>query len=179
MINNWYYRFCGVVILLVVSVNLQAQSDSLLLNSDLKRKGFKLAIDMPTENEERRRILEKEQLQMMLSDKQFRSYKTARNCYIASIPMLSLSACFFILGEVIWQQRNGNFDLGASILSSIATLAGITFLISGTTLIVCSAVKLNSIAKNYNKQRHSSHFQNGLQLNFGLMDYGIGVKLRF
>ena len=57
MKNIWYYRFLGVVVFWVVSVNLQAQSDSLLqssdmnlqvqsndllLNSDLKRKGFKL-----------------------------------------------------------------------------------------------------------------------------------------
>ena len=179
MINNWYYRFCGVVILLVVSVNLQAQSDSLLLNSDMRRYQSKLAVDVSNKNEELLRILKKEQLQMMLSDKQFRSYKTAHNCYIASIPMLSLGAGFFILGRIMITQISDGFDLGTAIIADIATLAGITFLISGTTLIVCSAVKLNSIAKNYNKQRHSSHFQNGLQLNFGLMDNGIGLRVRF
>ena len=37
MNNNRYYRFLMCVIVCVMSVNLHAQSDNLLQNSDLKR----------------------------------------------------------------------------------------------------------------------------------------------
>ena len=172
--NNCYYRFLLPIILCVVSVNLHAQSDSLLQNSDLKRHNFRLAIEGgPT------MLLEKKQLQTMLSEEQFRSYKVARNCYIASIPLLSLGAGFFILGKGIALNIRDGFDFGRAILADIATLMGITFIISGATLIICSAVKLNNIAKKYNKQRHHSYFQNGLQLNYGFVGNGVGFQLRF
>ena len=83
------------VTLCVMSVNLHAQSDSLLQNSDLKRHNFRLAIEgRPM------MILEKCQLQTMLSEEQFRSYKVARNCYIASIPLLSYGA-YCMLGSAV------------------------------------------------------------------------------
>jgi hypothetical protein len=53
------------------------------------------------------------------------------------------------------------------------------FLISGITLMVYSALELSSIAKVHNKFRPTSHFPNGLQLNYGLIGNGIGLKLRF
>ena len=195
MKNNWYYRFLGVVVFWVVSVNLQAQSDSLLLssdldlqvqsndflqNSDLKRKGFKLATETS--------VLEKEQLKTMLSENQFRGYNHARRCYIASIPMLSLGAGFTTLGFVFLYKSYHVTSTGIAFIieSGLTTLLsyaflgyGVAYLVSGVVLITHSAIRLNNIAENYNKQRHSSYFQNGLQLNLGFVDNGIGVKLRF
>ena len=172
MKKSWYYRFLRVVVLLVVSVNLQAQSNDFLQNSDLKRKGFKLAIDTQNETESMV-VLEKEQLRTMLSDKQFRSYKTARNCYIASIPVFAYGAYCMLGAAASLAFNTRKYD------SIILFAVSLSSFISGVTLIVYSAAQLNSIAKSYNKQRHSSHFQNGLQVNFGLVDNGIGVKLRF
>ena len=184
MKNSWYYRFLVVVGLLVVVVNLQAQSNDFLQNSDLQRKGFKLAIDTPNgtnENEASMVVLKKEQLQTMLSYSQFESYKNARYYYRVSIPLLSLAACgiipsaYFLVAGII-AKNNRSLALP---LSGILFAGTLPFLVSGIVLMTHSAKRLNGIAEDYNKQRQTSHFQNGLQVNFGLVDNGIGMKLRF
>ena len=177
MKKSWYYRFLGVVVLLVISVNLQAQSNDFLQNSDLKRKGFKLAIDAPSETNK----LKRSELQTLLSYSQFESYKNARYYYRVSIPLLSLAACgivpsaYFLVAGII-AKNNRSLALP---LSGILFAGTLPFLVSGIVLITHSAKTLNGIAENYNKQRHSSYFQNGLQVNFGLVNNGIGVKVRF
>ena len=176
MKNNWFYRFLAVAIFLSMT-NIQAQSNDLLLNSDMRRYQSKLAVDVLIENEVRGRILKKEQLQRMLSKEQFYDYRMAHNCYIASIPLISLGTGFSILGLGILLVMENRFSAG--ILFLLSTGIGITFLTPGIALIVFGKNELNRIAVNYNKQRQSSYFQNGLQVNFGLVDNGIGVKLRF
>ena len=181
MKNSWYYRFLGVVVLLVVSVNLQAQSNDFLQNSDLKRKGFRLAIDVPkdaTENNASMVVLKRSELKMILPDKQFRSYKVSRNCFVASLPLLAIGAGYFSAATVIFMHELVMYHYFSDV-AAIVWGVSLPFLIPGITLMVCSAVKVNKIAESYNKQRHSSYFQNGLQVNFGLVDNGIGVKLRF
>ena len=177
--NNCCCRFLLFVIVCVMSVNLHAQSDSLLQNSDLKRKQFRLAIDVPN-NEEDVMLLKKEQLQTMLLYEQFRNYRISRNCFVASIPLLSLGVGLTAFGgTIIFFIGNKDHLAGKNIGVLLAIGTGITFLTSGITLISCSAIKLNSIAENYNKQRHHSYFQNGLQLNYGFVGNGIGVNLKF
>ena len=176
MKRSWYYIFLRVVVLLVVSVNLQAQSNDFLQNSDLKRKGFKLAIDVPNETKSMV-VLKKEQLYTMFSYEQFRSYKVARNCFVASIPLLAIGTGYLAASFAIF----GASLMGAHYFFMAAIPLGISvpFLVSGIVLITHSAKRISGIAENYNKQRHGSYFQNGLQVNFGLVDNGIGVKLRF
>ena len=170
--NNCYYRFLLFVIVCFMSVNLHAQSDNLLQNFDLKRHKFRLAIDVPN-NDAGVMPLKKEQLQTVLSYEQFRSYKVARNCYIASIPFLSLGAGFTAL--VFVSGMIENYFLAVISGCAVAYIC----LPVGIPLIVHSKVRLNRIAKNYNNQRHSSYFQNGLQLNYGFVGNGIGVNLKF
>ena len=195
MKNIWYYRFLGVVVFWVVSVNLQAQSDSLLqssdmnlqvqsndllLNSDLKKKGFRLALDVPrdaTENNASMVALKRSELKMILPDEQFRSYKVSRNCFVASFPLLTLGTACLATSFAIF----GASLMGAHYMPMAAIPLGLSvpFLVPGIILMVHSAKRIDKIADNYNKQRQSSYFQNGLQLNLGLVDNGIGVKLRF
>jgi len=181
MKSSWYHRFLGVVVLLVVSVNLQAQSNDFLQNSDLKRKGFKLAIN--TQNETKSTVvLEKEQLRTMLSDEQLRSYRVARNCFVASIPLLSLAGYYTTIGSVFLGYGWYDGTLGGAIMimaSYVCFGSAFVCLVPGIVLMAHSAKRIDKVAESYNKQRHSSHFQNGLQVNFGLVDNGIGVKLRF
>jgi hypothetical protein len=186
MKNNQYYRFLIFVVLCVVSINLQAQSDSLLRNSDMRRKGFKLAVDVSNDaNGDEIVVLEKEQLQTILSDVQFHNYKVARRCYVASIPLLAYGVSYFTVSAIClgiglynahYHPNAWDFSL---FISEVTFGMSIPFLISGTILITNSAKKLNNIVEGYNKQRHLSHFQNGLQLNFGVVNNGIGVRLRF
>ena len=192
--NNCCCRFLLFVVLSVMSVNLQAQSDSLLQNSDLKRHNFRLAIDTSNgtndDEEESVIVLKKEQLQTMLSYEQFQSYKMARRCYIASIPLLVLSGCgtaitTTFVGMGIYNYfSDGKLGYG-SMTVMFYFLAGCTFagtlapLIPTIVLFVHSAKRLNNIAEDYNKQRHRSYFQNGLQLNYGFVGNGVGFQLRF
>jgi hypothetical protein len=157
-------------------VNLQAQSDSLLQNSDLKRHNFRLAIDTSNgtndDEEESVIVLKKEQLQTMLSYEQFQSYKMARRCYIASIPLLVYGAGYFSASVFMFVYWDYSMAL---IPFAVSTM----FLIPGITLIVHSTTRLSNVAEDYNKQRHRSYFQNGLQLNYGFVGNGVGFQLRF
>ena len=127
--------FCMMV------VNLQAQSDSLLQNSDIRRYNFRLVVDY---SNGRSFYLEKNQLQKILSDEEFRSYKHARRCYVASASMLSSGTVFIIFGMVM--AKNIGFDVGRAYLAGSSILTGITFFIPGITLISYSAIKLNRTA---------------------------------
>ena len=127
----------------------------------MQRHRFKLAMGTT--------VLEKDQLRTMLSDKQFKGYNHARRCFVASVPLL-VFAPYWMLGAF----ASFIFDdekIGSIILFSAS--------LSGVILISYSAIKLNRIAKDFNNHRQSSYFQNGLQLNYGLVGNGVGVSLRF
>ena len=167
-------KFLVFGIFCIVSVNLYAQSDSLLQNSDMQRHRFKLAMGTT--------ILEKDQLQTMLSSLQFSNYNHTRLCYIASIPLLSVAGYYTACGSIFlglgW--RGETLGEGLLVVMSYACF-GYAFacLVPGVTLIVHSAKKMNNIVDDYNKHRQSSYFQNGLQLNYGFVGNGIGLSLRF
>jgi len=165
---------------LIMEVN--AQSDSCVQNSNLKREKLRLTFDMPNaiDNAVKSPILEKDQLHSLLSDKQFKSYIHARRCYVASIPLLSVAAGYITVGCLflaIWHDFIGSPFLNT--VSYISFGVAFTFLIPGVTLIVHSAKKLDSITKDYNNQHYSSNYQKNIQLNFGLTQNGIGLKLNF
>jgi len=154
-----------------------AQTDSSVRNANLKRENFRLAFDTPNSS-----VLKKEELKILLSNKQFKTYNHARRCYIASIPLLAGGACLttasaVLLGIDIFCYGGADiYIIPACALLGYATLFGI---IPGIILITHSAKKLNAIALDYNNQRLSSYYQRNIQLNFGFTQNGIGFKLSF
>ena len=154
-----------------------AQTDSSVQNANLKRENFRLAFDTPNSS-----VLKKEELKILLSDKQFSTYNHARSCYIASIPLLTVSSVFFTFGSffLVAGLSTEGLTKAIAMMISIANF-GVTsiFLIPGTTLIIYSAKKLNNIAEDYNNQRLSSYYQRNVQLNFGFTQNGICFKLNF
>jgi len=169
------------IVLIMGAAN--AQSDTCVQNSNLKREKFRLAFDVPNGS-----VLKKEKLQILLSKDLFKTYNHARRCYIASIPLLAGSACVttasvILLGMDIFYYSHYNLNIGdgpyiipSCALFGYAVLFGI---IPGIVLITHSAKKLNRITEDYNNQRYISHYQRNIQLNFGFTQNGIGFKLNF
>ena len=186
-------RFLVIVYALCIGGITYAQNDNLIQYHELERKKFKLAIIEfdRVENQIKQTVLEKEQLQTLLSEGQFSTYNHARRCYHASIPLLSLAACGIVTTTIyfgFWvdskfHPEKYRFPNGKSYLMGLPVIifgvATLPFLISGTTLIVYSAKKLDRIAKNYNKLHNSSFYQSNIQLNFGITPNGIGMKINF
>ena len=178
-----------LALLLFIGI-VNAQSDSLILQSEMKREKFRLAIVESNSlgNEFKQTALKKDQLQLLLSEKQFSTYNHAHRCYHASIPLLSLAACglvgttvalgFGIFGANQYNPDRPTMNLGMpfAIFFAAGTLS---FLISGVTLIIHSVKKMNRIAEDYNIQHYSSFYQSNIQLNFGFTTNGIGMKLNF
>ena len=171
-------RFLLILLILSVIGVTNAQSDSCAEYSNMRRVKFRLAADMPNGMDNAVKILDKEELQLLLSDRQFKTYNHARSCYIASIPLLSFSAYLTICGSVILGIGLVQNDSGADLLGVISYFAfgeALLFLIPGTTLIIYSAKKLNKIANDFN----SLHYQSNLQIRCGFVGNGIGIRLCF
>jgi len=170
------------LLILILSIVLilgvaNAQTDSCVQNANLKREKFRLAFDTPNSS-----VLEKEELKILLSDKQFRTYNHARRCYIASIPLLAGGGGIVVAGSVLLGIGLFSYNhfvppaIGACVIMGYGVLVGI---VPGVILITHSAKKLNRIALDYNNQRYSSYYQRNMQLNFGFTQNGIGFKLNF
>jgi len=169
------------VLILILPIALimgvaNAQTDSCVQNANLKREKFRLAFDTPNSS-----VLEKEDLKILLSDNQFKTYNHARSCYIASIPLLTGGACVIaasglFLGVGLSNNHGLDIIVPSCALFGYAILFGIA---PGVILITHSAKKLNGIALDYNNQRLSSYYQRNVQLNFGFTQNGIGFKLNF
>jgi hypothetical protein len=183
----------AIFLLLVKMAN--AQSNSLVQQSEMKREKFRLAIveSNGLDNKFKQTALKKYQLQLLFSEKQFSTYNHARSCYHASIPLLSLAACgvagtgLFLgvnIHDIIhhpnrYQDRDGDpIALRFAFAWSCFAVTSL-FLIPGLTLIIYSAKKLNRIVENYNTQHYSSFYQSNIQINFGFTTNGIGMKLTF
>jgi len=167
------------VLILILPIALimgiaNAQTDSCVQNANVKREKFRLAFDTPNSS-----VLKKEELKILLSDNQFRTYKHARRCYVASIPLLAGGACLATASGILLSIglfRGYDQMVAPYVLFGYANLFGI---IPGIILITHSAKKLNGIALDYNNQRLSSYYQRNVQLNFGFTQNGIGFKLNF
>ena len=165
----------AVSLLLVFQNVTNAQSDICVQNSNLKREKFRLSFDTPNSS-----VLKKEELRLLLSENQFKTYNHARRCYVASIPLLSLSACCITAGSILLVAGLRNNWGGILLEASYAAFGeALVFLVSGAILITHSAKKLNQIAENYNNQPYTSHYQRNIQLNFGFTQNGIGLNLSF
>jgi hypothetical protein len=181
-------KFLLSAIFCLISINLQAQSDSLLRNSDLERIQSKLAINVSNENGQSTIVLKNDQLRMLLSNEQFQNYEIAHNRYVTSIPLLAIGVCDLTLSTMFlvrgfsrstFAEYQTTIDLGSFIISGLFLIKSLPFLITGTILRNSGVKTLNNIAKDYNQYRQTSHFQNGLQLNFGLVGNGIGMQVQF
>ena len=159
----------------IIAINgANAQTDSSIQNANLEREKFRLAFDVSNSS-----VLEKEELKILLSDKQFSTYNHARRCYVASIPLLAGGACLATASGILLSIglfRSYDQMVAPYVLFGYANLFGI---IPGIILITHSAKKLNNIAEDYNNQRLSSYYQRNVQLNFGFTQNGIGFKLNF
>jgi hypothetical protein len=181
---------CFIAILFLFAGITNAQSNSLVQQSDMKREKFRLAIVETNgiNNGVEQTVLKKEQLQLLLSDNQFNNYKRARRCYHASIPLLSLSACglvgttvalgFGIFGGHHYDPDRPTMNLGLPFAMFFAA-GTLPFLIPGVILITHSTKKLNRIAENYNIQHYSSFYQSNIQINFSFTSNGIRMRLSF
>ena len=161
-------------VLFVSFCAVNAQTDTSTQHSPLKREKFRLAVDMPNSP-----VLKKDELKLMLPQKQFRGYNHARRCYIASIPLLSIGTGFFAAGIVM--TIDASISTRDNMLSSytfaVYTGCAAEFLIPGIILITYSKNKLNSVAEDYNSQ-HTFSYQ-PVKLNLGFVGNGIGLKLTF
>ena len=157
--------------------DINAQGDSCAADAILKRVKFRLAADTPNSinNVAKQPVLKKEELQLLLSDRQFKAYNHARRCYHASIPLLSIGAVFYTLGLGMAIPAVISDNLGTALECVFFCSIAYPFLIPGVILISHSAKKLNKIANDYN----SRHYQSNLQIQFGFSGNGIGVKLNF
>jgi hypothetical protein len=161
-----------------------AQLDSCVQNTNLKRKKIRLAFDTLNSS-----VLEKGELQILLSDKQFKTYNHARSCYVASIPLYVLAGCGAAItttsiGMGIYYHFLGEFDT-RGMAGVCYFIAGCTFagtlapLIPAIILNIYGKKQLDKLALDYNNQRYSSYYQRNIQLNFGFTQNGIGFKLSF
>ncbi|MDR1582628.1 MAG: hypothetical protein LBS55_05115, partial [Prevotellaceae bacterium] len=115
--------------ILLMSINAVAQQQII----SIEQNNGRLAIMQP-DNTKKPVLLTKEQLQNLLSSSQYSSYKTAHNCYVASIPLLTLSGCYVaistvsvivgIYADASWQYDPEKPTMSASFI--FYTLAGIT-----------------------------------------------------
>jgi len=109
-------------------------------------------------------------------------YIHARRCYVASIPLLSGGAGVATAGIIILGiGLSNNYEFAPPLIASYVLLGYATLfgIIPGVTLIVHGAKKLNKLADDYNAQRYSSNYQRNVQMNVGLTQNGIGLKLNF
>ena len=178
--------FFSIILLFAFQNVANAQFDSSAAYSNLKRVKFRLAADVPNSIDNAVKKLYKKQLQQILSEDQFDDYKNVRRCYIASIPLLSITAVcaawgvFFLVDGIASGIQGGNWNAGFAMeLSAVGFLVSIPFSIPGLTLIVNSAKKLNEIADDYNNKRYSSQYQSNLQIQCGFVGNGIGIRLSF
>ena len=138
-------KFLVFGIFCMMAVNLQAQSDSLLQNTDIQRCNFRLAVNYSNGLSF---YLGKDQLRTMLSDKQFKAYKHARRCFVASIPLLAIGVPSIIYTGIVYNdERQHNYIFN---IAGLFLVMSLPYLISGTTLMIYSANRLNNIAKDYN-----------------------------
>ncbi|MCL2132704.1 MAG: hypothetical protein FWH36_09720 [Lentimicrobiaceae bacterium] len=161
--------FFSIILLFAFQNVANAQGDSCAEYSNLKRVKFRLAADVPNGMDNAVKILDKEELQLLLSDRQFKTYNHARRCYVASIPLLSLAGVSFALVAV-----SGMIDNPFLAIISACAFSYV-FLPPGLTLILYSAKKLNKIANDFN----SRNYQSNLQIQCGFVGNGIGIKLNF
>ena len=158
--------------------------------TSIQRYRGKLAI--PALQEHTKPIqLTKIQLQELLSQEQYKSYKTARNRYTASIPLLTLAGCGMAL-NTIWfvlainENLNPHYyanehalrGLELLFLSAITHITTLSFFIPGIILATRGVKRLNKISSDYNFQ-HGLSYQPKLKLNIGIAGSGIGMKLTF
>ena len=172
----------GLIIILLVSIcAVNAQQQSI---TSVQRYRGKLAIESLDEIT-KPVSLTKMQLQSMLSEQQFKDYKVARNCYIASIPLFALSGCGIAI-TTTWigmgmYSRFSDGSKGDTVMMYIlagTTLAGtLAPLVPAIVLHVRGKKQLNKLALDYNSQ-HKIPYQ-PVKLHLGLIDNGIGMKLVF
>jgi hypothetical protein len=178
-------RKCSLILFLFF-INLAGAQQSII---SLQRYRGNLTTDSLIANK-KPVLLTKFQLQEILSVDQFKSYKTAHNCYVASIPLFTLSGCGVVisatfLGMGIYSELPSHHqDFGHGAVNWIMYMfSGITLgttmgtLIPAIILYVNSKNKLNKIASNYNSIYKISY--NSVRLNLGLTSNGIGIKLNF
>ena len=120
--------------------------------------------------------LTKTQLQGLISQEQYAAYQTARNCYIASIPVLSLAgSAIYVSG--IFLGLGIRWDWAIAPLGAIFAATLISS-IPGIVLLTYGIKRLNKIASDYNFQ-HGLSYQPEIKLNIGIVGSGIGLKLTF
>jgi hypothetical protein len=135
--------------------------------------------------------LKKTDLQSLLTNEQFLAYNKARNCYIASIPLLTLGGCVFTIATVFfgiglhnmltfsrsqwveWLQEGFDPRL-AAVVGGYLYAGSLISLIPGIVLISYGSNQMNKIASHYNSTHHLC-----LQIGFGCTDYGVGMKIKF
>jgi hypothetical protein len=147
-----------------------AQTDSSVQHSILKREKFRLAVDM--QNGGKPIVLKKEQLFSMLSYSQYEGYNHARRCYYGSIPLFAFAAYSTGLGVSL--AILGGFE---PIIILACGVPMLSFVISGAILINYSKRKLNRTAFDYNSQHKLSYLP--VKLHFGFVGNGVGLKLTF
>ncbi|MDR0205724.1 MAG: hypothetical protein LBI45_00455 [Bacteroidales bacterium] len=164
-------------------------NNQLLLDSDsclqpfslIRVKFFCLAYDMSTTVEKgiKQSILKKEDLQNLLSENQFKTYKQARSYYVTSVPLLSIGAGYLAAGSACLIVFRDFIDSPFITRTSIVIFGvASACLIPGTVLIIYSSRKLNKLSNEYNTQSNSS-YQSKFQINIIGTQNGIGFKMNF
>jgi hypothetical protein len=179
-----------ILISIISPLLIFAQENQTIENSAIKRVIWNLTIIDAVSQKKIK--LEKEQLNTMLSEKQFHDYKIARNCYVASIPLLTLGACGLTASTVILSiGLNAGLKWGwktdpMTRHNNLATVifAGYIFgyalipLIPGMVLVIYGGKKINHIVAAYNIQ-HQLAYRKPIQMNVGFTNSGIGLQLNF
>ena len=143
----------------------------------LKRKRGKLATYSKESNDFKK--LNSEELTDLLSESQYSKYKKARSCYIAAIPLLSVSGLYFLYSVYFFRVAYP-FERGSMVANQIGFItlgASMLCFIPGITLISVGTAKLNNIANEYNQQHHLAN--PSASLSFGGTNSGIGLRLTF
>jgi hypothetical protein len=137
-------------------------------------------------------VLKKDQLQLLLSDDQYSTYKHARRCYHASIPMLTLGSGWLISSAIlcgIWiydgSKRHWMRDpitghdphLGLYI-GTLCVASGIVLTTIGAVLITCGIKHLNKVVITYNNQQKLT-FKDELRFSLGMINNGLGFIMNF
>lgn len=134
---------------------------------------------------------EKQQLKMMFTSEQFRAYNNVRNCYIASIPLLTIGACgvaiatgFTCAGiravsENGWHRDDFGHDPRLGFNLALFTFgATLIPLIPGIILITYGINQLNKLVTGYNQSHHLPG-KTSLTIDAGLTNTGFGIMLNF